>query len=112
MLPPIGHRTYGAVIYTYKAGDALDTRALGAMRAGDIIVIRRAKFDTHKGTVSVGDGSDPYVAVITSFDFEKNKIRVIEEYNKALVQASYKIGKMVSGKLKVFRVLSRKYMDW
>ena len=112
VLPPIGHRTYGAVIYTYKAGDALDTRALGAMRAGDIIVIRKAKFDTHKGTVSVGDGSDPYVAVITSFDFEKNKIRVIEEYNKALVQASYKIGKMVSGKLKVFRVLSRKYMGW
>ena len=112
VLPPIGHRTYGAVIYTYKAGDTLDTNSLGAMRAGDIIVIRKAKFDTHKGTVSVGDGSAPYVAVITSFDFEKNKIRVIEEYNNALVQASYKIGKMVSGKLKVFRVLSRKYMGW
>lgn len=108
---PIGNRTYGAVIYNFKAGDSINDHDLNNIKEGDVVVILKGKFETHKGTLSVDD-SNVFVAVVTTYDFAKGKLRVIEEHKGSLVQASYKLSKMTSGKLKVFRVLSKDIFGW
>lgn len=111
VVQPIDNRTYGSVIFNYKAGSELVQTDLAAIQEGDIVVIRKGKFETHKGIVSVGDAS-LFVAVVTSYDFQKGKLRVIEEHKGTLVQASYRLSKMKAGKLKVFRVLSKDILGW
>ena len=108
---PIDNRTFGSVILDYKAGSELTQESLQSIKEGDIVVIRKAKFETHKGIVTVGD-PDLFVAVVTSYDFTKGKIRVIEEHKGVLVQSSYRLSKMKSGKMKVFRVLSNEVFGW
>ncbi|KAG0669425.1 hypothetical protein C6P45_003778 [Maudiozyma exigua] len=108
---PIDNRTFGSVILDYKAGSELAQESLKSIKEGDIVVIRKAKFETHKGVVTVGD-PNLFVAVVTSYDFTKGKIRVIEEHKGVLVQSSYRLSKMKSGKMKVFRVLSNEVFGW
>ncbi|SMN18478.1 similar to Saccharomyces cerevisiae YJL020C BBC1 Protein possibly involved in assembly of actin patches [Maudiozyma saulgeensis] len=108
---PIDNRTFGSVILDFKAGNEIDQDALKYVREGDIVVIRKAKFETHKGVVNVGE-PDLFVAVVTSYDFTKGKLRVIEEHKGVLVQSSYRLSKMKSGKMKVFRVLSKDVFGW
>ena len=108
---PIDNRTFGSVILDYKAGSELSQESLESIKEGDVVVIRKAKFETHKGIVTVGD-PDLFVAVVTSYDFSKGKIRVIEEHKGVLVQSSYRLSKMKSGKMKVFRVLSNEVFGW
>lgn len=117
IIKPIESRTYGIPLFSHKAGQALDSSSLLTIRAGDILVIRKGKFETHKmigpkETVSVGTDATPYVSVVSEFDATKNKIRVIEEREGKVVQAAYKIDHMKSGKLKVFRVVGRSYVGW
>lgn len=82
------------------------------------MVIRKAKFEAHKKIgkkeiVNVGmDASIPYSSVVTDYDFTKNKFRVIENQEGKIVQNSYKLSHMKSGKLKVFRVVGRGYVGW
>lgn len=111
VVQPIDNRTYGSVIFNYKAGSELNQTDLATIREGDIVVIRKGKFETHKGIVSVGDVA-LFVAVVTAYDFQKGKLRVIEEHKGTLVQASYRLSKMKAGKLKVFRVLSKDILGW
>ncbi|CAB4252392.1 similar to Saccharomyces cerevisiae YJL020C BBC1 Protein possibly involved in assembly of actin patches [Maudiozyma barnettii] len=108
---PIDNRTFGSVIVDYKAGNEIAQDTLKCIREGDIVVIRKAKFETHKGIVTVGE-PDLFVAVVTSYDFTKGKLRVIEEHKGVLVQSSYRLSKMKSGKMKIFRVLSKDVFGW
>ena len=117
---PIGLRTFGATILSYKPEDGTEniTKNLQKIRPGDIIVIRKAKFEAHKKIgkkeiANVGmDASIPYSSVVTDYDFTKNKFRVIENQEGKIVQNSYKLSHMKSGKLKVFRVVGRGYVGW
>ncbi|EDO17392.1 hypothetical protein Kpol_1060p48 [Vanderwaltozyma polyspora DSM 70294] len=118
IIQPIADRTFGVPIISYKAGTPLDTRSLQAIMPGDIVVIRKAKFESHKKLsmgskeVSVGMNSVPFSAVVTEFDFTKNKIRVIENCDGKVIQSSYKLSNMKSGKLKIFRIVGRDYVGW
>lgn len=117
IITPIESRTYGIPLFSHKAGQAVDSSSLKAIRAGDILVIRKAKFEVHKmiapkETVAIGMDAAPYVSVVSEFDSTKNKIRVIEEKEGKVVQAAYKIDHMKSGKLKIFRVVGRNYVGW
>lgn len=118
VVQPIDGRTFGIPIVSYKAGSQLDNNSLRFVKPGDIVVIRKAKFEVHKNLgignkdVSVGMDSIPYSAVVSDYDFTKNKIRVIEECDGKVSQSSYKLHHMKSGKLKVFRVVGRDYIGW
>lgn len=117
IINPIESRTYGVPLFSYKAGQIVEEDGLKSIRAGDILVIRKGKFETHKmiGTkdvVALGMDAAPYVSVVSEFDSSKNKIRVIEEREGKITQAAYKIDHMRSGKLKVFRVVGRNYVGW
>ncbi|CCH60437.1 hypothetical protein TBLA_0C06440 [Henningerozyma blattae CBS 6284] len=119
MIAPIANRTFGVPLFSYKAGsDATpDEESLKKIRSGDILVVRKGKFEVHKklaknDIVSIGDGSQPYVAIVTEYDFNKGKFRVVEEQNGKIVQESYKLNSMRGGKLKVFRVVGKGYVGW
>ncbi|SCU82611.1 LAME_0C02058g1_1 [Lachancea meyersii CBS 8951] len=117
VVPPIASRTYGVPLLTFSPDGALDEEALKSVRPGDILVVRRGKFQSHgkllqKTTHEIGMDAIPFAGVITEYDFSKNKFRVIEEQNGKTRQASYRIHDMKSGKLKVFRVVDRSYVGW
>ncbi|CCE61536.1 hypothetical protein TPHA_0A04630 [Tetrapisispora phaffii CBS 4417] len=118
IVQPIGGRTFGVAIFSYKAGSTLDNDGLKLIMPGDIIVIRKAKFESHKKLninskeTSVGMDSVPYSAIVTDFDFAKNKIRVVEDHEGKISQGSYKLSNMKSGKLKIFRLIGRDYVGW
>ncbi|CDH12167.1 uncharacterized protein ZBAI_03953 [Zygosaccharomyces bailii ISA1307] len=114
---PIGFRTFGVPIFRYKAGESPNLENAKNIRPGDVLVIRKAKFDllTRSGerkTVAVGAEAEPYASVITNFEFTKGKFSVIEEYAGKVVQSSYKLHHMRSGRLKVFRITGRQYVGW
>ena len=117
ILAPISSRTYGMSVFDYKPDTPIDSEALKNVRAGDILVIRKGKFESHnklgaKSITSIGMDSVPYSSIITEYDFTKSKFRVIEEHSGKVIQSSYKLSHMRSGKLKVFRVVGRDYVGW
>ncbi|SCU79246.1 LAFA_0B01750g1_1 [Lachancea sp. 'fantastica'] len=117
VLPPIASRTYGVPLLTYSPDGAFAEEALKSVRPGDILVVRRGKFHSHgkllpKTTHELGMDTTPYAAVITEYDFSKNKFRVIEEQHGKTRQASYRLHDMKSGKLKVFRAVERSFVGW
>lgn len=120
IIQPIGLRTFGATILSYKPEDGNEqlVKNLQKIRPGDILVIRKAKFEAHKKigkneVISVGmDATTPYSSVVTDYDFTKNKFRVIENQEGKIIQNSYKLSHMRCGKLKVFRVVAREYLGW
>lgn len=117
IIMPIESRTYGVALLSYKAGQALNLEALRSIRAGDILVIRKGKFETHrkigpKEVVKVGMEALPHTAVVTEYDHSKNKLRVIEQKDGKITQAGYRLEHMKAGKLKIFRVIGRDYVGW
>ncbi|CEP62703.1 Bbc1p LALA0_S06e01772g [Lachancea lanzarotensis] len=117
VLPPIASRTYGVPLLTYSPDGNFVEEELKSVRPGDILVVRKGKFQSHgkllpKTTHELGMDAVPYAAVITEYDFSKNKFRVIEEQHGKTRQASYRLPDMKSGKLKVFRAVDRSYVGW
>ncbi|KAH3674854.1 hypothetical protein WICMUC_003057 [Wickerhamomyces mucosus] len=116
ILPPVGLRSYGVVIYTNSNNTEVHQDA--NFRAGDIIAINRAKFHGHnklrqKIVYDVGNTGSPFAAIITEFDDEKKKFRVIEQDSNGKIRhSSYKPSDMKSGKIKVFRVVGREFVGW
>ncbi|CUS24513.1 LAQU0S17e00606g1_1 [Lachancea quebecensis] len=116
-IPPIASRTFGVPLLTYSPESALDEDALKLIRPGDILAVRRGKFQSHgkllqKTTHEIGMDAVPFAGVITEYDFSKHKFRVIEEHNGKVKQSSYRVHDMKSGKLKVYRVVGRSYVGW
>ncbi|SCU85952.1 LADA_0D11078g1_1 [Lachancea dasiensis] len=117
VVPPIASRTYGVPVLAYTPDVEFDEVALKAVRPGDILVVRRGKFQSHgkllqKSTHSLGMDAVPFAAIITEYDFSKNKFRVVEEHDGKARQASYRLHDMKSGKLKVFRVVGKSLVGW
>ncbi|KAJ1537638.1 Bbc1p [Saccharomyces cerevisiae] len=120
VIQPIGARTFGATILSYKPEEGIEQlmKSLQKIKPGDILVIRKAKFEAHKKIgkneiINVGmDSAAPYSSVVTDYDFTKNKFRVIENHEGKIIQNSYKLSHMKSGKLKVFRIVARGYVGW
>lgn len=118
LLPPIGNKSYGVTIY--KNFNNSNVSKIDDIRAGDILWIKNGKFSTHKGiigskSVTVGDGLDnsTFAAVIYDFDPKKEKFKVVEQDASGHVKKeSYKIGEFKSGRIRVFRPVSRLYVDW
>ncbi|GAV29290.1 hypothetical protein PMKS-002772 [Pichia membranifaciens] len=107
VLQPIANKTFGAVVYRNNNGE---TKSFDDIRPGDILVLVNAVFEGH-GTKEVGFGK-PHVALITSFDVEKNRIKVIEQTDGVIQQGRYKLKNMTSGKLRAFRIVGRDYVNW
>ncbi|CEP21018.1 unnamed protein product [Cyberlindnera jadinii] len=115
-LPAVGLRSYGATIYSNN--NNTDVKQYADFKPGDILAINKAKFQGHgklhqKITYEVGFGGSPFAAVITEFDQEKRKFRVVEvDANGKVRHSSYKPTDMKSGKMKVFRVVGRDFVSW
>ncbi|GAV53293.1 hypothetical protein ZYGR_0AI05770 [Zygosaccharomyces rouxii] len=114
---PIDSRTYGVTVFKYKAAEHPNVDNAKDIRPGDILVIRKGKFDVSTKTgerklLAVGSESEPYASVITDFDFTKGKLRVIEEHSRTVIQSSYKLSDMRSGRLKIFRITGKNYIGW
>lgn len=116
VLKPVGLRSYGAVIYSNS--NNTDVHQVDDFKPGDIIAINKAKFQGHnklhqKVIYDVGNSGAPFAAVVTEFDESKRKFRVIETDASGKVKhSSYKPSDMKSGKIKVFRVVGREFVNW
>ncbi|CDH13883.1 uncharacterized protein ZBAI_05669 [Zygosaccharomyces bailii ISA1307] len=117
IIMPIESRTFGVPLFDYKANDTVHPHDVASIKPGDILVIRKATFDvpTKSGTreiISVGGDTLPYAAIITGYEFSKGKFRVIDERLGKVRTSSYKLHRMRSGRLKVFRITGRNYVGW
>ncbi|ODQ58945.1 hypothetical protein WICANDRAFT_31506, partial [Wickerhamomyces anomalus NRRL Y-366-8] len=116
VLKPVGLRSYGAVIYTNS--NNTEVHQADDFKPGDVIAINKAKFQGHnklhqKIIYEVGNSGAPFAAIITEYDENKRKFRVIEaDANGKVKHSSYKPSDMKSGKIKVFRVVSRDFVNW
>ncbi|CAL9733583.1 myosin tail region-interacting protein MTI1 [Monosporozyma servazzii] len=108
---PIANRTFGVPIVNYKAGESLEEQDFTSVIAGDIIVVKKGKLERHGRIVEIGN-EDVYVAVVTAYEADKAKLRVIENRSGAVIATSYKLNTMQSGKLKIFRVIPRQFIHW
>ena len=120
-LKPVGTRAYGALVYANLANAS--TQQFDEIRAGDIVTFRNAKFSGHTGTMrkkySVDIGKPDHVAVVIDWDGTKKKIRAWEQVSreergkKAKVkEESFKVGDLMSGEVRVWRVMGRTWVGW
>ncbi|KAG0656338.1 hypothetical protein C6P44_005139 [Monosporozyma unispora] len=108
---PIANRTFGVTVVNYKAGESLEEQDFASVIAGDIIVVRKGKLERHGRIVEIGN-EESYAAVVTAYEADKTKLRVIENRSGVAIATSYKLNTMQSGKLKIFRVVPRKFIHW
>ena len=101
VVPPIANRTFGVTVVNFKAGSIFDDQDMAKVVPGDVLVIRKGKLERHGKLVEV-----------TAYEPEKTKVRVIENRDSYVVATSYKLNTMQSGKLKIFRVIPRQYINW
>ncbi|CCH59478.1 hypothetical protein TBLA_0B06550 [Henningerozyma blattae CBS 6284] len=123
LLPPINNRTFGITVFKYNAGEIMDPETFKNIKGGDILVIRSGLFMKHeksillKGKTKLGKEADlnsgiPYSSIISDFDIEKGKLRVIEEYHDKIIQNSYSLDQLKRGQLRIFRVVDRECIGW
>lgn len=108
---PIANRTFGLTVVNYKAGEILEEQDFSSVLPGDILVVRKGKLERHGKTVEIGV-DETYAAVITAYESEKTKARVIENRNGVAIATSYKLNTLQNGKLKIFRAVPRKFINW
>ncbi|KAL7925743.1 hypothetical protein ACQKWADRAFT_310033 [Trichoderma austrokoningii] len=113
---PISTRSYGALVYANMANAS--TQQHDAIRPGDIITIRNAKFQGKHGPMhakySAEVGKPDHVAVVAEWDGTKKKVRAWEQGRdgKKVRQESYKLDDLRSGEVKIWRVVSRSWVGW
>ncbi|KAG7195315.1 uncharacterized protein KQ657_003843 [Scheffersomyces spartinae] len=114
LIQPIGNKSCGVTIY--KNFNNHNIAKIDDIRAGDILWIKNGKFQSHKvmgsKVISVGD-HEVHKSIIYEYDTRKDKIRVIEQESNGLIKKeSYKLTDFKSGKLRVFRLVGRDYVNW
>jgi hypothetical protein len=118
-LPPVGRRSYGALIYDNLANATV--RQLDEIRPGDVVGFKNARFQGHKGglhqkyTLEVGKDDEVHAGIIYEWDGTKKKIRVYEQQGGKggkIKQESYRLGDLKSGEVRIFRVVGRDYVGW
>lgn len=118
LLDPVGSKSYGVTIY--KNINNTNVAKIDDIQPGDILCIKNGKFNNSKGIggminkpIVVGEGKQIYSAIIAEFDPKKEKFRVLETDSSGHVKKeSYKLSNMKSGKIRVFRVVTRDYVGW
>ncbi|TGZ82633.1 hypothetical protein EX30DRAFT_193437 [Ascodesmis nigricans] len=115
-LPPIGHRAFGALVYSNLANATV--LQYDEIRPGDIVTFRNARFQGHKGGLhqkySMDVGKPEHVAVVVDWDGTKKKVRALEqgrEKRKVTVEG-YRMADLRSGEVKVWRVVGRGWVGW
>ncbi|AET41504.1 Bbc1p Ecym_8219 [Eremothecium cymbalariae DBVPG len=116
LIPPIGKSSYGITIAEYVAGEPIDVEIMKSVKVGDFLVITEGQFVTHsrllhRTTVDIVP-EKPHISVISEYDYNKKKIRVIEDHNGKVRQGSYKLTEFVKGQLKVCRAVPRDIIGW
>ncbi len=115
-LPPVGVRAYGALVYANLANATV--QQLDEIRPGDIVTFRNAKFQGHRGPMhskyNIEIGKPDHVGVVVDWDGTKKKVRAWEQgrEGKKVKMESFKLGDMRSGEVKVWRIMSRKWVGW
>ncbi|KAI0150462.1 hypothetical protein GGR57DRAFT_197456 [Xylariaceae sp. FL1272] len=115
-LLPIGTRAYGALVYSNMANAS--TQLNDAIRPGDIISIRNAKFQGKHGAMhqkySIEVGKPDHVAIVAEWDGTKKKVRAWEQgrESKKVKQESFKLDDLRSGEVKIWRVMPRTWVGW
>lgn len=120
-LPPVGNRSFGALVYHNLANASV--RQHDEIRRGDIAVFRGAKFQGHKGNLrskynlEVGQLDAVHVGIVYEWDGTKRKIRVYEQPESGsaggkIKSESYRLNDLKSGEVKVFRVIGKDYVGW
>lgn len=105
VLPSIGNKTFGAVVYKNTNGDS---SSLDDIRKGDIIVLLGAHFSSGLTTGVNG----PQVSVVTSWDKVNSQAHAVEQTDSGFKEAVYDFGELVKGKIRVFRVIGRDCVGW
>ncbi|GEQ70910.1 hypothetical protein JCM33374_g4590 [Metschnikowia sp. JCM 33374] len=117
VLKPVGEKAFGVTVYRNFNNNVA---RVDEIRPGDILCMRSAKFPSHKGlaglaskSITVGEGNDVYAAVVVEYDPKKDKVKVAESGKSGTVKKeSYKFGELKSGRIRVFRVVSRDSVGW
>ncbi|KAI9821155.1 MAG: hypothetical protein M1827_003889 [Pycnora praestabilis] len=113
---PVGARAYGALVYVNLANAS--TQQYDEIRAGDIVTLRNAKFQGHRGPMhqkySMEVGKPDHVGIVVDWDGTKKKVRAWEQgrESKKVKLESYKLGDLRSGEVKVWRVMPRSWVGW
>lgn len=115
-LPPVGVRSYGALVYANLANASVQQH--DEIRAGDIVTFRNARFQGHRGTMhqkySSEVGKPDHVGVVVDWDGTKKKIRAWDQgrESKKVKVESFKLGDLRSGECRVWRVMPRAWVGW
>lgn len=115
-LRPVGTRAYGAPVYSNLANASVQQN--DEIRAGDIISLRNARFQGHRGTMhqkySAEIGKPDHVGIVVDWDGTKKKIRAWEQgrESKKVKMESFRLNDMRSGECKVWRVMPRSWVGW
>jgi len=115
-LPPVGVRAYGALVYANLANATV--QQLDEIRPGDIVTFRNARFQGHRGPMhtkyNTEIGKPDHVGIVVDWDGTKKKVRAWEQGrdSKKVKMESFKLGDMRSGEVKVWRIMSRKWVGW
>ena len=119
---PIGHKSYGVTIYK-NIGNS-NVAKIDDIRPGDLLWVKNGKFVSHKGiignkSVVLGEGAASndtggvYTSIIYEYDPRKEKFKVIElDVAGNVKKEAYKISDMKSGRIRVFRVVGKDYVEW
>ena len=118
LLKPIGNKSFGVPIY--RNTNNVNIGKVDEIKPGDILCIKLGKFVNHKAFnigknsyINVGDDGEIFSAVIYEFDPKKDKFKVLQLDASGLVhKESYKLSDMKSGRIRIFRVVSRSYVEW
>ncbi|CAH2354440.1 myosin tail region-interacting protein MTI1 [[Candida] railenensis] len=118
LLKPIGNKSFGVPIY--RNTNNVNIGKVDEIKPGDILCIKSGKFVNHKAFnigknshIHVGEDGDVFSAIIYEFDPKKDRFKVLQSDASGLVhKESYKLSDMKSGRIRVFRVVSRSYVEW
>jgi myosin tail region-interacting protein MTI1 len=115
-LPPVGTRSYGALVYANLANATV--QQFDEIRPGDIISFRNAKFQGKHGAMhakySMDVGKPDHVAVVIEWDGTKKKVRAYEQgrEGKKVKSESFRVADLRSGEVRVWRVMGRGWVGW
>ncbi len=115
-LRPVGIRAYGALVYANLANASI--QQYDEIRPGDIITLRNAKFQGHRGPMHqkyVAEAGKPdHVGVVVDWDGTKKKVRAWEQgrESRKVKMESFKLGDLRSGEVKIWRVMPRSWVGW
>lgn len=119
-LQPVGSRSYGALVYANLANAS--TMQFDEIRPGDIITLRNARFEGTHGAMKHKYKQDygmQHVAVVEEWDGTRRAIRGWEQGREGsgskkdgVRSEKFRLGDLKSGEVRVWRVVSRAYVDW